>query len=1144
MKIVIFSIIIIIFSQISKSQIVINEICASNFRNFYDEDNDDPDWIELYNSSDKAVNLKGWKIFDKNEIENAFVLPDTILQAKERIVIFASGKNRYTSNKLYVETTGMGIAGHLKDEIFHFKYLPVSNDFEIELQFDKILSDKRYAGAGLMFKEKLDSKSKFISIISHNKESNLNSILNKFDIDSIPKLTLRRKSEFDKTILKMTKLGNQVITEAISTNGIHFQDQIIDTISFTEGFFGLCFAANDINNNNIDTFLVSNLKINKKEFDFNKLLSIDLYNFDGKSTSFINKEIHSNFKISKSEEEIFLWNSKGQIVDKVTIKNQKTNYSFSRFPDASDNYFYSEATPNKKNLGNYTKIIDPPTFSEKSTIGRKLDKIEIYYNNPNAEIYYTLDGSEPTKNSYFYQNQISLDTAVIIRAKAFLDDALCFEDAVFTYNPLYNSGLPYISLITDTNNLYYSYNGIININNLYLDLETKVYFDYIDNDINFKTLAGIRLHGGGTRFFYPQKSFRLYPRYEKNDDFNFSFWDQNKSIFTNKLILKNGGQDWIRTFIRDNFFNLLSNKYLTNLEKVNTSISLTYINNEYYGITNFKERVDEEYLSNKYDLESSENINLKMRNSIKSGKFVSLYNLIDSIKLSDEKTKMTLIYENFDIDNVINYTFLNLYAANDDWPDYNELIWSSPEHDSKWRWIPNDFDISMSRSYNSLFYTNTIRRILDSNSEYCDVFKVLFNDNQFRVQFANFSADMLNTKFKSSNILNDYDSLINIIRPLIDIQKNKYKESLIDFEFYVEEAHTFINKRAYYIYKHFKSYLSPTGTTQINLSQNIKNAGVFYLNTIKISDSTWTGEYYNEIPISISVKSNPGFSFIGWKNFENSDSVLTNIYITDISNFYAIFEKNNKEINDLQNNIVINEIMYKAKNNMNCGDWIELYNNNTFDIDISNWILKDNNEENTFVFPENTIINGKSFLIIAQNVFAFQSEYKIYKDVIGGFEFGFGKTDEVRLFDYNYNLIDKVSYSNQSPWNQNSDGTGSSLELINPELDNSIYINWIASQTLNGSPLKINSTSTKVTELGRGIKTYPNPFKDNINIEIDINDNLNVSIYDLLGNEVYSKQLYGKHLLLSDLHFNSGKYLIVIRDNNMNILFKDIIIKK
>lgn len=135
----IYIIIILIFiSYDCYSKLVISEVLASNFRGLLDEDNDDSDWIELYNDSNEDINIGGYRISDKDNFEKAFILPDTILKAKERIVIFASGKNRFTSDQYWVETTGMGVAPHLTDEIFHFMYMPVSGNFEAELEIHPI----------------------------------------------------------------------------------------------------------------------------------------------------------------------------------------------------------------------------------------------------------------------------------------------------------------------------------------------------------------------------------------------------------------------------------------------------------------------------------------------------------------------------------------------------------------------------------------------------------------------------------------------------------------------------------------------------------------------------------------------------------------------------------------------------------------------------------------------------------------------------------------------------------------------------------------------------------------------------------------------------------------------------------------------
>ncbi|MCP4631552.1 MAG: T9SS type A sorting domain-containing protein, partial [candidate division Zixibacteria bacterium] len=59
-----------------------------------------------------------------------------------------------------------------------------------------------------------------------------------------------------------------------------------------------------------------------------------------------------------------------------------------------------------------------------------------------------------------------------------------------------------------------------------------------------------------------------------------------------------------------------------------------------------------------------------------------------------------------------------------------------------------------------------------------------------------------------------------------------------------------------------------------------------------------------------------------------------------------------------------------------------------------------------------------------------------------------------------HNLIDELSYDDGGDWPTEPDGSGSSLELINPEFDNSLGTNWAGSvdaDSLFGTPLAQNS---------------------------------------------------------------------------------------
>ena len=67
-----------------------------------------------------------------------------------------------------------------------------------------------------------------------------------------------------------------------------------------------------------------------------------------------------------------------------------------------------------------------------------------------------------------------------------------------------------------------------------------------------------------------------------------------------------------------------------------------------------------------------------------------------------------------------------------------------------------------------------------------------------------------------------------------------------------------------------------------------------------------------------------------------------------------------------------------------------------------------------------------------------------------------GSGEMIRMFDSNGSLVDKVECDNMAPWPIGPDGTGATLELIHPSLENDMAANWAASNG-NGTPGEINS---------------------------------------------------------------------------------------
>jgi len=154
----------------------------------------------------------------------------------------------------------------------------------------------------------------------------------------------------------------------------------------------------------------------------------------------------------------------------------------------------------------------------------------------------------------------------------------------------------------------------------------------------------------------------------------------------------------------------------------------------------------------------------------------------------------------------------------------------------------------------------------------------------------------------------------------------------------------------------------------------------------------------------------------------------------------------------LRNEIVINEIMYNhallppLTNNTlprpSPEAWIELYNRGTNPVDLTGWELSGGID---YLFTPGPIIPPGGYLVVADDVPYLRALYPGI-DIVGDFGGGLsGKSDRILLRDAAGNPADEVRYFDGPPWPNYADGGGSSLELRDPNADNSKAGAWAAS---------------------------------------------------------------------------------------------------
>jgi hypothetical protein len=145
-----------------------------------------------------------------------------------------------------------------------------------------------------------------------------------------------------------------------------------------------------------------------------------------------------------------------------------------------------------------------------------------------------------------------------------------------------------------------------------------------------------------------------------------------------------------------------------------------------------------------------------------------------------------------------------------------------------------------------------------------------------------------------------------------------------------------------------------------------------------------------------------------------------------------------------------------------------------------------------------------------------------------------------------------MAYNNKSPWPTDADGTGKTLELIDPSGDLNEGLNWF-SGCIGGSPgepffecdtIYINEHLDE----NHIIKLYPNPFNNKLTIEIftDQSNEMQIELFDVMGNLKFNEVFFVQAGQLNIFEFfpnelKSGVYLTRIFGNNINHTTKVIV---
>ncbi|PWM46338.1 MAG: hypothetical protein DBX47_02710, partial [Clostridiales bacterium] len=402
------------------SSVVINEFMASNELTIADEDGLYFDWIEVKNNGQTAVNLRNYSLSDDGTAPYKWQFPDINLNSGQCILIFASEKDT-KSGELHANFKLKAAGGSV---------VLASNDGKIidSFSYDTLEKSCSYArsATGEFMKtyeptpgfDNTDYNG-FASVCDKNKNA----------------LVINEAMSKNNAYLKQNggKYYDWIELKNVSDSAINLRDYYLST---------------DVNE-------TAMWQLPDVELAPGKLYVVVASGSEILSNRYYK---HTNFKIN-DEEQLFLFSSDGILIDGMCLKATPINYSLGRVSGEKGFFYISNPTPEDENNSGTRAVTSTPTINTKGGVYNNVESVSVMATGEGT-LYYTLDGSEPTKNSSVLNGELNLNSTKVLRVASYAEGKLKSETASASYIINENNNLPVMSVALNPEDMYGYTTGI------------------------------------------------------------------------------------------------------------------------------------------------------------------------------------------------------------------------------------------------------------------------------------------------------------------------------------------------------------------------------------------------------------------------------------------------------------------------------------------------------------------------------------------------------------------------------------------------------------------------------------------------------------------------------------------------------------
>ncbi len=647
-----------------------------------------------------------------------------------------------------------------------------------------------------------------------------------------------------------------------------------------------------------------------------------------------------------------------------------------------------ENTTKAHSTGATEPIFSHPGGNYQQDVNLKIDA-----SHPEGEILFTMDGSIPSKeNGEAYRGPIPLNVdtpgMTVIRAREWLPDGELGPIVSSSYLLGMETGLPVMSLIIDPADLEDPERGI-SANPMYRGKAWERPVDVIylsEGQIGFHVPAGLRIHGNSTRNI-EKTSYRLYFREEYGmRRLNYPLFASSEGSVRaleesvgssdqsfKRLVLHDGGQDFAYpgyganwTLLRTRLINDLAKH--TRVYTTQSQPTLLFINGELRGIYLIRNFVDDWYYADELGIEARVEEEAKEH----------WEHFLDFLANHDMADPTNYLYtqSQVNVENLIDYTIMQIYIANTDWLYTNVKRFLPNTQGGRWNWILWDVDYGFGLAPWGDYDLDMIDYIYFAERPGLEPearpFRKLMENPDFRELFLVRAADLLNTVLAEERVIARIDELASELRD--DIQ---HEEALWsspgDWETSVDYLREYARQRPDWMRRHLVQHFGLTGTTEIGFQPPVDGAGLIAVDGMLLPRKMWEGRFFKETTIQVTAVPEPGFCFAGWLPAELRQKPTIAVTVNEPRNIIPVFRQD-CAYRSQAGDVMFTHVQADDDEGAIEGDWFRLQVSNREGVDLRGWRITDNDsktatDEGSLILPVDDSLSqvpwGTSILIVA-----------------------------------------------------------------------------------------------------------------------------------------------------------------------------------